>query len=713
MNTSSGSLVWIRHIHGNGYGVLEASEDDDGVLDKLSLKLSDSGSINTPSFTAIQVLRLSPSAKVQAIILDGRSERDKRPRDTPPLTKEQIKGHVSALKSLIKSHNQKNKGDPIRLDFKTKDAEAHDYNIIKGKEVIYEDLRKPFKEAQRTPLTRRIIEFAGLEYKMPNNIKLYDGTTEDHLSRFASATNSEEWLMPMWCRMFQQTLDESVRGWFERLPHDNINEWAKLSEAFAARFSVRRGCFNKPHKITKIIRKANESLTAFKERWTLETGFIMGVPEVMEISSFMDSVKSTELAKRFLDKVPTMAHGKRYISCEQAKGRQSPVSSSDGRVQPESHTGEGSLYKRLYPAEEAVKRALESGKLNHIAKDIQRGRKGPPGREDPQPAKIINVISVNSVKDKKRKVREMTEAWMNVPITFLVIPARDIFEEPLIVEAEVEGYLVKRVYVGEGLLVKVMFEHNFKNFNPRIKVGLRETQTDLVGFAGEISKPLGKIELKVYFDNGGLRKRVAMKFIMAGRLDFLIPNRKEIEGICGRHGNQEQGRGDVKESERTQKDKGFGRPPVSTNVERNAKPEWKTGCPQSVLANFLSEAPKREKEESYFRMPEVTLEKDDTKSWTLFTDGASSPKGSGAGLVLIGPSGIEYTYALCLTFLSTNNEAEYEALPAGLRIAYQMNISNIEVKVDSKLVASQINGSYKASKDNMIKYLAKAKEYAS
>ncbi|GJW03215.1 reverse transcriptase domain-containing protein [Tanacetum coccineum] len=132
-----------------------------------------------------------------------------------------------------------------------------------------------------------------------------------------------------------------------------------------------------------------------------------------------------------------------------------------------------------------------------------------------------------------------------------------------------------------------------------------------------------------------------------------------------------------------------------------------------VLADFLSEAPEGEEEELYFRMPEVPLEKDDTESWTLFTDGASGPKGSGAGLVLIGPSGIEYTYALRLTFPSTNNEAEYEALLAGLRIARQMNISNIEVKVDSKLVASQINGNYEASKDSMIKYLAKAKEYAS
>ncbi|GJU97838.1 reverse transcriptase domain-containing protein [Tanacetum coccineum] len=135
--------------------------------------------------------------------------------------------------------------------------------------------------------------------------------------------------------------------------------------------------------------------------------------------------------------------------------------------------------------------------------------------------------------------------------------------------------------------------------------------------------------------------------------------------------------------------------------------------PGQVLADFLSDAPDGEAEEEYFRMPEVPPEVDDTEVWTLFTDGAASLKGSGAGLVLIGPSGLEYTYALRLTFVSTNNEAEYEALLAGLRIARKMKVSSIEVKVDSKLVANQINGAYEATKESMIKYLAKAKEFIS
>ncbi|GJT36512.1 reverse transcriptase domain-containing protein [Tanacetum coccineum] len=158
--------------------------------------------------------------------------------------------------------------------------------------------------------------------------------------------------------------------------------------------------------------------------------------------------------------------------------------------------------------------ALESGKLNYLVKDVRRRGKGSQGQDYPQPAKIINVISVNSVKDKKRKIREATESWMNIPITFPAVSSEDISEEPLIVKAEVEGYLVRRVYVDEGSSVEVMFEHCFEKLNPRIKARLRETQTDLVGFAGEVSKPLGKIELEVCFGNRGLCRRTFMKFIV-------------------------------------------------------------------------------------------------------------------------------------------------------------------------------------------------------
>ncbi|GJZ18487.1 reverse transcriptase domain-containing protein [Tanacetum coccineum] len=65
-------------------------------------------------------------------------------------------------------------------------------------------------------------------------------------------------------------------------------------------------------------------------------------------------------------------------------------------------------------------------------------------------------------------------------------------------------------------------------------------------------------------------------------------------------------------------------------------------------------------------------EKELPEPWILFTDGSSCTDGSGAGLILINPEGVEFTYALRFRFYATNNEAEYEALIAGLRIAEQM-----------------------------------------
>ncbi|GKC48256.1 reverse transcriptase domain-containing protein [Tanacetum coccineum] len=64
-------------------------------------------------------------------------------------------------------------------------------------------------------------------------------------------------------------------------------------------------------------------------------------------------------------------------------------------------------------------------------------------------------------------------------------------------------------------------------------------------------------------------------------------------------------------------------------------------------------------------------------------------------------------YALRFRFNATNNEAEYEALIAGLRIAEQMGVQNLQANVDSKLVANQVNGVYVAKESSMIKYLEK------
>ncbi|GJV94622.1 reverse transcriptase domain-containing protein [Tanacetum coccineum] len=91
---------------------------------------------------------------------------------------------------------------------------------------------------------------------------------------------------------------------------------------------------------------------------------------------------------------------------------------------------------------------------------------------------------------------------------------------------------------------------------------------------------------------------------------------------------------------------------------------------------------------------------------TLFTDGSFCADGSGAGLILTNPEGMEFTYALRFRFDATNNEAEYEALIAGLKIAEQMGVENLQENVDSRLVANQVNGTNKNKKADALSKIA-------
>lgn len=55
--------------------------------------------------------------------------------------------------------------------------------------------------------------------------------------------------------------------------------------------------------------------------------------------------------------------------------------------------------------------------------------------------------------------------------------------------------------------------------------------------------------------------------------------------------------------------------------------------------------------------------------WTLYVDGASNSEGAGAGIVLISPEGHHLRSAIHFAFHATNNDAEYEALISGLKLA--------------------------------------------
>ena len=74
--------------------------------------------------------------------------------------------------------------------------------------------------------------------------------------------------------------------------------------------------------------------------------------------------------------------------------------------------------------------------------------------------------------------------------------------------------------------------------------------------------------------------------------------------------------------------------------------------------------------------------------WKVFVDGASSAMGAGAGIVIVTPEGIRLEHSFRLGFRASSNEAEYEALLAGLKVVRDMGAREVEVYSDSRLVVN-------------------------
>ncbi|XP_043687586.1 uncharacterized protein LOC122638803 [Telopea speciosissima] len=134
----------------------------------------------------------------------------------------------------------------------------------------------------------------------------------------------------------------------------------------------------------------------------------------------------------------------------------------------------------------------------------------------------------------------------------------------------------------------------------------------------------------------------------------------------------------------------------------------RTAIKGQALADFIVECTFSETEPE-----EVELEEHDRRSWEMFInrssnaagseadrgswemimDGLSNAAGSGTGFMITNPEGLWIQCALWFTFQASNNEAKYEALLAGLKVARTIQVTHLAVRSDSQLVVNQVMGS--------------------
>jgi ribonuclease HI len=121
----------------------------------------------------------------------------------------------------------------------------------------------------------------------------------------------------------------------------------------------------------------------------------------------------------------------------------------------------------------------------------------------------------------------------------------------------------------------------------------------------------------------------------------------------------------------------------------------RTAIKSQVLPDFLVD----------WIQSQIPAAPDMSGSWTMYFDRSKRSSCAGAGVVLISPQGHKMRYVLRMNFsLPTNNEAEYETLLHGMRMAKACGDTRLDIYGDSNLVVKQSVNLCDAISDNMIAY---------
>nr|GEV92730.1 reverse transcriptase domain-containing protein [Tanacetum cinerariifolium] len=660
------------------------------------------------------------------------------------ITKESY-GDSSSHSYRDESHNNTKKRDrssSSSVSRSNPSEEKHRKSKSKRHKPAEDDLTKPWTCEEVNPFTPRIRNFeSSRKTRMPNNIKMYDGTgdPEDHVKVFQAVAQVERWAMPTWCHLFNSTLIGAAR---KKYVKDQVE-------------------------IHNIKQRDGETLEDFMERFKIEIGH--------KRFDFRGHSRDGRGASRF---TPFTRTPKEILAAEANKFQPSPpmvtqVEKRNSNKLCDFHNDKGHSTDECMQLKKQIEELVRAGKLSHLIKEMKQGREQPKtGRKEvaakDKPTKIYMVQSWQ--RTVKQKIIQSFDQGKE--ITFPPLTTSNGTEGPLVIEADMGGHSIHRMYIDDDSSMEILYEHCFNRLWPEIKSQMVPATTSLTGFSGETTWPLGQLRLLVTIGDATHSTKAWMNFMVVKSLSpynggivtirssllipaecasigvssgkpreerthsanftvALHPNFPDQEVVVGRS-LSDRGRTELRallkknldifawqpsdmtgdcyplpeidwkveslcgypfKSKRLRRyfqahpitvitdqpiKQVMSRPDVAGRLqkwsimlgEHNITYRPRTSIKGQILADFLNEIPDKASQG-------VPVEVTQKEPWTLFTDGSSCVDGS----------------------------AEYEALVAGLRIATQMGVKNLQANVDSKLVANQVLGTYVAKEDNMIKYL--------
>nr|GEV49751.1 reverse transcriptase domain-containing protein [Tanacetum cinerariifolium] len=314
---------------------------------------------------------------------------------------------------------------------------------------------------------------------MPNNVKTYDGSDDpkDHLKIFQEAAKVECWAMPTWWHMFNSTLTGSARVWFDDLPSESIENYDDLIKAFLANFLQQKKCIKDPVEIHHIKQREGESMKDFVQRFKAESRHVKGAPKCMRISRFLHGITNPELIKRMHDNIPKSMDEMMRVTTTFLRGEVAASNKARKKTllawRQEEAGRKQNFDRRGDFRNQKIKELIKSGKLSHVIKELKQGsrknqlkaaKKGETSGKD-KPLAILMVHPWQRVARQR-----ITQCFSpDLEILFSPFGEEDETKGPMIIEAEIGGHSVHRIYVDGGSTPEILYEHCFNRLCPEVK----------------------------------------------------------------------------------------------------------------------------------------------------------------------------------------------------------------------------------------------------
>ncbi|GJX41804.1 reverse transcriptase domain-containing protein [Tanacetum coccineum] len=389
-----------------------------------------------------------------------------------------------------------------------------------------DDLSQPWTCEERNPFTPQIRHFSLPRTRMPSHVKTYDGSgdPDDHLKLFQSAAKREGWAMPTWCHMFNSTLTGNARVWFDKLPKELIDSYKDLRTTFRENYLQQTKHIKDPVEIHHIKQRDGESTEDFMKRYKAEVMDVEGALKCMRISShgrrkassswkqseggdkpnFKKGFKNKQRLDRKPDRFSLLTKTpKEIFALEKGKFKApppmvTPAEKRDPNKYCEFHSDTGHSTDECMQLRKQIDEMIKAGKLSQFIRELKQNDKpkAPKKGEASGKDKPLAILMIQPW-ERAAKPRITQSFSPETAISFPPLGEEDGTEGPMIIEAEMGGHFVHRVYIDGGASSEVLYEHCFVKLRKEIRDQMVPATTHLIGFSGETIWPLGQIALLV------------------------------------------------------------------------------------------------------------------------------------------------------------------------------------------------------------------------